>query len=356
MNRNDSPVILIVDDVEINVEILLNMVELMGYTGKTATSAAMALTQMEKELPDLILLDVMMPDIDGYQFCEALKANPMTRPIPVIFVSADTDISNKQKAFEIGAVDYIAKPLEYAEVKMRVSTHLKMAQMQQELEENNRRLNRIVSEQSQRFEAEQKRLLKAIAKLAERSEYVGMEHHIDNVSANARLLAQALNFTDKYENKISTAYVEMVGIAASVHDIGMITISEDVLLKPDKLTPKERELINCHPIRGEEILKVAYPDFSDNNFMKIATDVVRYHHQNWDGSGYPDNLAGEDIPLAARIVRIVDSYDCILGRRSYKESYDREEAVKELRMGSGTLYDPYLLDVFIKVERQMKRD
>ncbi len=354
--QNDVPVILIVDDVKKKSDILNKMILDMGYIPKTADSVAQALEYMRENMPQLILLDVSMPDIDGYQMCKALKKNIVTRHIPVLFMWEDKDSDSRKMAFETGADDYISFPCDYSELRIRINTNLRIYGMQQELLENNRRLNKIISEQSVKFEEEQKRLLKAIAKLAESSEYVGMAHHIDNVCANARLLAQALNFTDKYENRISSSYIEAIEIAASVHDIGKITISQDILKKPGKLDERERSLVNTHCVRGEELLKAAYPDVGDNYFMKMAAEVIRSHHENWDGSGYPDALTGEDIPLAARIVRIVDSYDCILGERCYKSAHERLEAKEEMIAQKGVLYDPYLLDVFFKIERQMRRD
>ncbi len=356
MERSNVPDILIIDDVMMNGQLLIAMVRRMGYEGRAATTAAQAFDMIKEKMPQLILLDVSMPEMDGYQICEVLKANPITRQIPVIFVSGEDDISSKVKAFEVGGIDFLHKPVEYMEVNVRVNTYLKMYRMQQQLEENNRRLNRIISEQSVMFEEEQKRLLRAIAKLAEGSEFVGMNKHIDNISANSRLLAQALNFTEKYENKISGTFVDTIEIASSVHDIGKITISNEILNKPGALTPHERQIVNTHCVNGEELLKAAYPDIEKNQFIKMAAEVIRCHHENWDGTGYPNGLTGEDIPLAARIVRIVDSYDCILGERCYKAAKDESVALDIMREGRGKQYDPYLLDVFFKIERQLKKD
>lgn len=356
MEKNGIPDILIVDDVMLNVEILLEMVNRMGYTGRAATNVEEAFGHIREKLPQLILLDVSMPQINGYQMCEMLKKNPVTRNVPVIFISAENNIDERVKAFEAGAVDFMCKPVDYSEVSIRINTHLNNYKMQLELEDNNRRLNRIISEQAFKFEEEQKRLLRAVAKLAEGSEYVGMSRHIENVSANSRLMAQALNFTEKYEDKISGAFVESIEIAASVHDIGKITVPQEILKKPGELTQKERELINTHAMRGEELIMAAYPDVNSNQFMKMAAEVIRYHHENWDGSGYPDGLFGENIPLAARIVRIMDSYDCILGERCYKAAQDRSVAIESMKAGSGTLFDPYLLDVFLKIEKQLKKE
>ena len=232
MKQNDKqiPVILIVDDVEVNARLLKKMVEKMGYQGLTATGVKEAVSQMQKELPQLILLDIMMPDMSGYQFCELLKENPDTKDIPVIFVSAASELDDKMKGFQVGAVDFISKPFDYGEVAMRVNTHLKMYQMKQELEDSNRRLSIIVSEQAKKYDEEQKRLLKALAKITEGSNATGMTKHLENVAYNARLLAQALNFTEKYENQISKTYIEAVELAGAVHDIGKLTVPKEILL------------------------------------------------------------------------------------------------------------------------------
>lgn len=356
MDKRDVPDILIVDDVVMNGRLIMGMMSRMGYESRMAVNATETFEKISEKIPSLIIMDVSMPDMDGYQLCEILKTNPSVRNVPVIFVSADKDVSNKVRAFDAGGVDFLSKPLEFTEVSVRVNTHLKMYRMQQQLEENNRRLNKIISEQSVMFEEEQKRLLRAIAKLAEGSEFVGMSRHIDNISYNSRLLAQALNFTEKYENKISGTFVETIEIASSVHDIGKITISNEILNKPGVLTEHEREIVNTHCIRGEELLKAAYPDVNKNQFIKMSAEIIRYHHENWDGSGYPKGLSKEDIPLSARIVRIVDSYDCILGERCYKAAQDKSVALDIMREGSGKQFDPYILDVFFKIERQMKKD
>lgn len=287
MKQNDKqiPVILIVDDVEVNARLLKKMVEKMGYQGLTATGVKEAVSQMQKELPQLILLDIMMPDMSGYQFCELLKENPDTKDIPVIFVSAASELDDKMKGFQVGAVDFISKPFDYGEVAMRVNTHLKMYQMKQELEDSNRRLSIIVSEQAKKYDEEQKRLLKALAKITE-TEWEIMKHHTDN---------------------------------------------------------------------GDELIRAAYPDVEDNTFVKVACDVVRSHHENWDGSGYPDGLKGSDIPLSARIVKIVDVYDSILSDRCYRSAYTKEESLAYMKQGSKSRFDPYILEVFLKIEKQLRK-
>mgnify|MGYP000149190797 CR=1 FL=1 len=310
---------------------------------------------LQKEHFDLVVLDIMMPDMSGYQFCELLKENPDTKDIPVIFVSAASELDDKMKGFQVGAVDFISKPFDYGEVAMRVNTHLKMYQMKQELEDSNRRLSIIVSEQAKKYDEEQKRLLKALAKITEGSNATGMTKHLENVAYNARLLAQALNFTEKYENQISKTYIEAVELAGAVHDIGKLTVPKEILDKPTKLTETEWEIMKHHTDNGDELIRAAYPDVEDNTFVKGAWDGVRSHHVDWDGSGYPDGLKGSDIPLSARIVKIVDVYDSILSDRCYRSAYTKEESLAYMKQGSKSRFDPYILEVFLKIEKQLRK-
>lgn len=348
------PRILIVDDTKINRFLLGQMVEQMGFIAETAPSATKGIEHIHNEMPQLILLDIMMPEIDGFQMCEMLKENPVTRDIPIIFVSAMGQPEEKRRAFSIGASDYISKPFEYEEIKMRVNIHLKVYSMHRQLEEKNRRLSLLVSEQEQKIQTEQRRLLKAITTFAEGDLYLGMGNHLENVSCNARLLAEALNFTERYEYQLSNTFVEAIEMAAALHDIGKITVPRDILEKPSKLTQKELKIVREHTVLGYNILYMIYPDLEEHTFLKVAGQVIKYHHERWDGTGYPDGLKGEEIPLSARIVSIVDSYDCLLHDRRYRAAYSREEALKIMESRCGTKFDRYLLDIFFQIEKQLK--
>ncbi len=352
--NNHIPTIMIVDDVAINVKLLNKMVEKMGYKTIAATSVEQAIDLMKDEIPTLILSDIVMPGINGYQFCEMLKDNPMTRDIPIIFVSAVDEMSDKEKAFRLGAVDFIQKPYEYGEVAMRLDTHLKIFYMQQELTENNKRLNMVVKEQSRKLESEQKRLLRAFSRFAEGHRFFGMGTHMDYVSYNSRLLAQALNFTEKYENKISSNFVEAIEIASSIHDIGKVTIPREILGKTEPLTLEDRKIIEQHTVNGSELLKEIYGESQDNEFTRMAIDVVRWHHENYDGSGYPDKLSGEEIPLSARIVAIIDTFDAIHRERCYMHSHTHEKSLEIMREETGKKFDPYIMDTFFRIEKQLK--
>lgn len=348
-----EPTILIVDDVELNVEMLKELVEAIGYHTITATSVNEAIETFENNVPQMVLLDIIMPEVDGYQFCEILKENPATRNIPVIFISAANEKEDMRKAYEMGGVGFISKPFDYVDVELTINTHMKIHALQEKLEKNNKMLNRIVSEQTRRFEEEQKRLLRVVARLAEEDPSAARGHQ-EMVARNGRLLAQALNFSEKYENKISEKFVEGVEIAGATHDIGKLGIPREILAKPGALTPEEKKLVQTHTTEGYRMLKEIYDEFEDNGYIEIIAESIRWHHENWDGTGYPDGLKGDEIPLAAQIIRIVDSFDAILRDHSYREARDRQAALEDMAQKRGTWYSPDVLDVFFKIQNQLK--
>lgn len=309
--------ILIVDDAIINIGMLEDILIDLGYETLSATSAAEATELLMEKFPDMVLLDIMMPDINGYEFCHMLKENPHTRDIPVIFVSAAESDDEKERAFEIGGVDFIKKPFNLTDIKTRVSTHLNIYYLKKELQESNRKLNRVIAEQSKKIDEEKKRILKNIVAL----NYTGGDGKRRGkiVSANSRMLAQALNFTEKYENKISSSFVDGIEIAGVIREIDY------------------------------SIFKVFFSEDDSNIAVSAAADVVRSYREKWDGSGAPAGLKGEEIPLAARIVCITDKFDYLTSQGN-----SREESLNKMREEREKTFDPYLLDLFLRIEKQMK--
>ena len=309
--------ILIVDDAIINIGMLEDILIDLGYNTLTASSAAEATSILTEQFPDMVLLDIMMPDINGYEFCQMLKENPHTRDIPVIFVSAAESEDEMEKAFEIGGVDFIKKPFNVTEIKARVSTHLNIHLLKKELQESNRKLNRVISEQSKKIDEEKRRILNNIVALNYTSGDGKRRSKI--VSANSRMLAQALNFTEKYENSISGAFVDGIEIAGVIREIDY------------------------------NLFKVFFAEDDKNIAVAAAADVVKSFREKWDGSGMPEGLKGEEIPLAARIVCITDRFDYYTSQGN-----SREKSFEIMREEREKTFDPYLLDLFFRIEKQMK--
>lgn len=345
--------ILIVDDVPANLMILSDMIKDLGYIPHPVTSVKKAQEAVEKKLPNLILLDISMPDITGFEYCTMLKNDVKTRDIPVIFISALDAMEDRVKGFQLGAVDYISKPFEKEEVKVRLATHLKIYQMQQELENYNHRLYKMVNDQMRMVAEEQKNILRALANLVEaRGDEPGS--HLQMLGTNSRLLAMSLQFSPKFDKQITASFIDEIELAAQLHDIGFIAISDNVRFKEEELTEEEWESLKTHAEIGAKHLEEIYEQGSKNDFMKMAIDIARYHHENWDGSGYPNGLSGEEIPLAARIVKIVDCYDVLNRNRCYRPAFSMEESLEIMRQETGQQFDPSIMEIFEKVQKQLK--
>lgn len=344
--------IMVVDDLEVNQHLLGKMIESMGYIAIPALSGAEALELVAKKLPQLFILDVTMPEMNGFELCEILKSNILTRHIPVIFISASTELEDKITAFHLGGVDYIIKPFVLAEVTARISTHLKMYEMQQAMEVYNWHLNKLINEQIKQIEEQKKNMLYALAKITENSSNI-YENHLENIKKNCKTLAQAMQFSPIFEKEVTNSFLENIEIVSPLHDIGKIAIPTDVLNKPEKLTPEEMRVVRGHTETGARILTEIYAEAEKNEFIQMAIDVARYHHEKWDGTGYPDGLSGTQIPLAARIVAVLECYDTLTGRRVYKTAISPEESMAIMEKEVGTSFDPDIFDVFRRVRKRM---
>lgn len=353
MGRSEKiPQILIVDDVETNLLILENIIEGMGYIPRCAASAAEAAALISESLPQLVLLDVFMPEMDGYEFCERLKENPITRDIPVIFISAADSSEDKVRGFKLGAVDYIGKPFEVAEVTMRVNNHLKLYEMQQELEMSNRRLHSVISSQARRIEEEQKNILYALAALTEQRDS-DREDHMENISYNCRMLAQSLQFSPEFTEEISEGFIETIEVASRLHDIGKLRVPSDEFEEVMQ-EPQDEKQVRHHAEQGAEILERVYQNTPGNSFLPMAIDIARYHHACWDGSGYPGGISGREIPLSARIAFVIDNYDMMTGGDGHEKTYSPQECIEMIKKESGTLFDPDIVSVFVKIRNQLR--
>jgi len=345
-NRNADPAnILIVDDTPANLHVLFDMLKQRGFAPRPVPSGKLALQAMEIEPPDLVLLDISMPDMDGYEVCQSIKSNEKLKEIPVIFISALSETFDKVKAFSVGGVDYIPKPFQVEEVYARIETQLKVRRLQMELKKNIQTLEERVLAQIKEISASQMATIFALAKLAEsRDDDTGK--HLERVRAYCRLLAEHLSRNPAYGNHISKTMIDNIYHASPLHDIGKVAIPDRILLKPGKLTVEEFEVMKQHSLIGAQTLEAVARQYPQNQMILIGIKIAHFHHEWWDGSGYPDGLAEEAIPLSARIMAVADIYDALRSNRVYKSAVAQAEACEMIRGSSGTHLDPALVSAF----------
>jgi putative two-component system response regulator len=345
-----KPTILVVDDTPDNITLLCS---LLGdiYRNKIATNGEKALKiARAAPHPDLILLDIMMPEMDGYEVCRQLKADPTTRDIPVIFLTAKTQEGDETKGFELGAVDYITKPIVPPILMARVHTHLALGDARKFLEMQNDVLEQQVMARTRQLAALQDAIIIAMASLAEtRDNDTG--HHIRRTQHYVRELALCLKNEDKYHNELADESIETLYKTAPLHDIGKVGVPDRILLKPGRLTPEEFEEMKRHTAHGRDAIIAAEKTMqAPESFLETARDIAYSHHEKWDGSGYPEGLAGENIPLPARLMAIADVYDALITKRVYKDAMSHEEAVKIIESGAGSHFDPEVVAAFSLVK------
>lgn len=352
--QNTKQRVIVIDDTPANLGLLEELLVLNGFEVAAFPRGSMALIAAAEDPPDLILLDIMMPEMDGYEVCKHLKANPLNRNIPVIFISALDATDNKLRAFTDGGVDYVTKPLQQEEVLARVRTHLKLREMQQELERHNHDLENLVAEKMKEISDSQLATLVAISNLAEyRDKETGK--HIERTSNYCRLIAEELRKGSVYSDLIDDAFVYNITYAAPLHDIGKMGIPDQILNKPGKLTPEEFEIMKTHVTIGIETLSRVLAKYPKNHCIRMDLDIAGTHHEKWDGSGYPKGLSGEVIPLSGRIMALADVYDALCSRRVYKEEFTHETAYEIILEGKGKHFDPIIVGAFQKVEAKLNQ-
>jgi putative two-component system response regulator len=344
---------MIIDDTPANLDLLTGMLRQKGYRVRPALSGKLAIQAAKNDPPDLILLDIAMPEMSGYEVCEKLKADKDLREIPVIFLSALSETIDKLKAFSLGGVDYITKPFQFEEVHARVKTHLKIRQLQSEVEIYSQKLEELVRIQVKEIFESQMATLFSIVKLAEsRDDNTGK--HLERVQKICRLIALNLADNPRYGTVITQYYTENIFYASPLHDIGKVAIPDNILLKPGKLTRDEFEKMKAHTIMGAKTLEAVQHEYQKNYFLKMGIEIALFHHEKWDGSGYLSGISGEDIPLSARIMAVADVYDALRSKRSYKEAFPHEKSHEIIVQGSGLHFDPDVVSVFHKNHEQIK--
>src|SRR5574343_1753770 len=341
--------ILVIDDTPGNLS-LLNQLLRTHYRVKLANSGERGLELAALSPTDLILLDIMMPEMDGYEVFERLKANPATRRIPVIFLTAKSGADDEERGLAIGAVDFIHKPIAPSVVLARVRTHLQIRNWQTFLEDKSAWLQKEVESRVSEVSRLQEATIRVMVSLAEfRDECTG--NHIRRTQDYVRLLAEYLSQQERDRAVLTAENIDHIAKAAPLHDIGKIAIPDHILLKPGRHTPEEFEIMKTHSVKGESMLLRTRHELGDDNMMlRFAGQIARSHHERWDGSGYPDGLAGEAIPLAARLMAVADVYDALRSRRPYKVAFSHQEAVRMVIEQAGGQFDPAAIEAFIALE------
>lgn len=358
---NGKALILIVDDNPANLRIG-KIVLKDKYTVATADSVDIMNTILEKNRPDLILLDVNMPGKDGYDAIRLLKSNPGTKDIPVIFLTASTDASDELMGLSLGAVDYISKPIQPVLLLKRIELHMlideqgkTLKQQAIELKNFNENLQNMVNEKTQNIVELQNALLRTMAELVEyRDDITGK--HIERTQRGLKILLNEMQKNSSYSKETEDWDIDLLIQSCQLHDVGKIYIRDSILRKPGKLSQEEFEDIKIHAQIGKQIVEKVEKMTKENDFLKYAKIFASSHHEKWDGTGYPCGLKGKDIPLLGRAMAIADVYDALISVRPYKNGFSHEEAVEIISKGRGNQFDPELVDIFIRVSDEFRKN
>lgn len=338
-DKLNRPKVLIVDDAPENIRILMEALKddcavIPAINGPVALQIA-----SEDPIPDIILLDIMMPEMDGYEVCERLKSDDKTQKIPIIFVTAMVDEADEQKGLNLGAVDYITKPISPAIVKARVKNHM-------ELKRHRDHLEKLVSERTKQlkktFEKLESYSLDSIYRLTRAAEYKDEDTgaHIQRMSHYSAAVARQMGLDENV--------IRWILYAAPMHDVGKLGIPDKILLKPGKLDSDEWKIMKQHTIFGGSIL-----EGSKAGYLKLGEVIALTHHEKWDGSGYPNGLKGKEIPKVGQIVAIADVFDALTSKRPYKEPFSLEKSIAILEEGRGNHFDPAVVDAFFAIEDEI---
>ena len=332
--------ILVVDDDIMNLTMAKYILVRNGYEVQEAKNGKECLEFLQSALPDLILLDIEMPEMSGFEVMELLQKEEKWKKVPVIFLTADRSEETEEKCFQMGAVDYIGKPFVPAIMLQRVKRTI-------ELEDYRKSLEAMVEAQLQRITQLQQDIIITMANLIESRDGTTGEH-VKRTSTYVSGFLNKLIEKGVYKEFLTKEFVNYVKRATPMHDIGKITISDIILQKPGRFTGEEYEIMKQHATAGSKLIKDNMSSIVDKKFVEIAANIAEYHHEKWNGEGYPSGLRGEEIPLCARIVAIADVYDALVAKRQYKEGMTAAEAIEIMQKDRGISFEPILLDVFVE--------
>ncbi len=348
-----KPTVLVVDDSSANLSLLFGLLH-ESYTVKAVNHGAKALAMVSQDEPDLILLDIMMPDINGYEVCRELKANPRTQHIPVVFLTSKNEVENEEMGMALGAVDYITRPISPEILMSRLRAHLVDATHARTMRVNNEYLEFEVAKRARDMAALQEVTILALASLAEVRD-VETGNHLRRTQNYIRALARKLLDHPRFSSFLNTGVIDMLFKCAPLHDIGKVGIPDRILLKPGRYEPNEMEIMRNHPRLGyEALMQAQVASVESMEFIQIAKQIVYSHHEKWDGSGYPQGLVGDAIPIPGRLMALADVYDALISRRVYKDGMAHEKAKAILMDGRGKHFDPDVFDTFLALEDEFR--
>ncbi len=349
--------VLIVDDAELNREILETILE-ADYSILKAGDGKEALKLLSRYYDEVavVLLDLIMPEMNGFEVMDVMKEKRWMDKIPILVISGETAIETERKCFEYGVSDFIRKPFDNSLVRRRVTNIVTLFQYQNELEDRVRKQTQMLRKQNELLKLHAEKLKKSNERIIDIFgtvvEYRNLEsgEHVKRVKGFTELLAKEL-MREYPEYGLTEEKIEIITVASSLHDVGKIAIPDSILLKPGKLTDKEFEYMKSHTTRGSEMLD-SIKDIWDQQYQKVGYDICRHHHERYDGKGYPDGLAGENIPISAQIVSVADVYDALVSERVYKKAYSKDEAFHMIINGECGVFSPKLMECLRNVRKQ----
>jgi len=344
--------ILIIDDQKPNRDLMSELMSMLGHSPYVAEGGLAGIEKLRQENPDLVLLDITMPGMDGYEVLEHIKSDPVHRYVPVLVVSGMDDVQSAITCIEKGADDYLCRPFNTALLRARVGACLAKKELleserehKRRIEEYNAKLEERVRDAVREISSTQMATIFALSRLSESRDPETGEH-LERMCEYARLTAEYLAGLSKYADTIDEVFVENVQAGAPLHDIGKVGIPDRILQKPGKLTDEEFEVMKAHTTIGAQTLRAVDREHPGNAFVRIGIEIAEAHHERWDGAGYPKGLAGDGIPLAGRILALADVYDALTSRRCYKEAFSHEKSAGIILEGRGTQFDPDVVDAF----------
>ena len=349
-----KPTVLVVDDTPANLTLLANLLN-KNYRVQLANSGAKALELAFRNPPDVIVLDVMMPGIDGYEVCRQLKADERTRDVPVLFLTALTQAQDETRGFEAGGADFVHKPFNPDTVLARVATQAQVKAWRDALKDRNKWLQTELGSRVAEVERLRETTMFVMISLAEfRDQETG--NHVRRTQEYVRSLATWLTLHGEPPLELDAQGIDQMARSAPLHDIGKVAIPDSILLKAGPLTPDEWTVMRTHPMQGWELLRRASDRIGGDEgmFLTYAMEIARHHHEKWDGSGYPDKLAGDAIPISARLMAIADVYDALISRRSYKEPMSHEAAMAWIESQSGSHFDPAVFRALVGTQHELR--